>query len=47
LDEAKAWKTIWSAGHGVGNIDDNPSVRELCARLKSEFNSALGNLHNL
>ncbi len=44
LDEAKAWKTIWSAGHGVGNIDDNPSVAELCMKLKTEYNAALENL---
>ena len=25
-DEAKAWKTIWSAGQGVTKIDDSPSV---------------------
>ncbi len=24
--EAKVWKTIWSAGQGVGSIDDVPSV---------------------
>ncbi len=31
--EAKAWKDVWSAGHGVGTIHDIPSVAELCARL--------------
>jgi nitronate monooxygenase len=39
-DEARAWKTIWSAGQGVGTIDDVPSTAELCARLKSEFDAA-------
>ena len=39
--EAKAWKTIWSAGHGVSAIDDIPSTAKLIARLKSELFSAL------
>ncbi len=47
LDDAKAWKTIWSAGHGVGNIDDNPSVAELCKRLGEEYRESLGHLNQL
>lgn len=39
-DEAKAWKTVWSAGQGVGGINDVPSVAELVARLKSEWLAA-------
>ncbi len=39
--ESKAWKDIWSAGQGVGTIDDIPSVAELCARLASEYRAAL------
>ena len=35
--EAKAWKTIWSAGQGVTSIDDCPSVEELVLNLKEEF----------
>ena len=35
--EAKAWKTIWSAGQGVTSIDDCPSVEELVSNLKEEF----------
>jgi nitronate monooxygenase len=38
--EAKAWKTIWSAGQGVGSIHDVPPVAELVARLKAEFHAA-------
>lgn len=33
----KPWRDIWSAGHGVGLIDDIPSVADLVARLKSEY----------
>ena len=39
--EAKAWKTIWSAGQGVTSISDIPSVNELLTRLKQEFIEAL------
>jgi nitronate monooxygenase len=34
---AKAWKDIWSAGHGVGGIDDIPTVEALVTRLRKEF----------
>jgi len=40
-EEAKAWKTVWSAGQGVGNISDLPSVEQLIARLDSEYRAAL------
>ena len=36
----KAWKDIWGAGQGVGNIDDVPPVRELVARLRKEYETA-------
>ena len=39
--EAKAWKTIWSAGQGVTTIKDNLPTAELIARLKAEFVAAL------
>ncbi|MFC5699505.1 NAD(P)H-dependent flavin oxidoreductase [Pseudomonas sp. GCM10022186] len=39
-DEAKAWKTVWSAGQGVGNIRDLPTVDELIARLDQEYRAA-------
>jgi len=35
--EKRAWKNIWSAGHGVGSIDDVPSAAALCARLIAEY----------
>ena len=40
-DEAKAWKTVWSAGQGVGQIGDLPSVDQLIARLDAEYRQAL------
>ena len=39
--EAKAWKTIWSAGQGVTTINNVESVSKLVANLKSEFKSAI------
>lgn len=39
--EAKAWKTIWSAGQGVAMIDDTTSVSTLVSNLKSEFKNAI------
>lgn len=39
--EAKAWKTIWSAGHGVSAIDDIPSTYELIDRLRAELVEAM------
>ncbi len=39
--EAKAWKTIWSAGQGVGGITDVLPVEGLISRLKDEFREAV------
>lgn len=39
--EAKAWKTLWSAGQGVATIKDDLPVGELISRMRSEFISAL------
>ncbi len=39
--EAKAWKTIWSAGQGVATISDTVPVAELVDRIHSEFIEAM------
>jgi nitronate monooxygenase len=39
-EEAKAWKSVWSAGHGVGSIHDVPGAAELCERLIAEYREA-------
>ncbi|WAT19382.1 nitronate monooxygenase [Aurantiacibacter sp. MUD11] len=39
-EEAKAWKTIWSAGHGTGSVHDVRPTRELCDQLVSEYEAA-------
>ena len=46
IDEAKAWKTIWSAGHGAGNITDIPTTSDLCNTLKKEYHHQLTTLHS-
>lgn len=39
-EEAKAWKTVWSAGHGVGAIHDVLPTAQLVDRLTQEFETA-------
>ena len=41
--EAKAWKTIWSAGQGVTSIGDCPSTKDLIDNLKKEFVESIKN----
>lgn len=36
----KAWKDVWSAGQGIGSIVDVPSVAELVARMRDEYDAA-------
>lgn len=43
-DEARAWKTVWSAGQGVGSIRDVPATAELCARLAREYRETVETL---
>ena len=40
IEEAKAWRELWSAGHGVATIHDVPTVRALCDRLAAEYRAA-------
>jgi nitronate monooxygenase len=42
--EARAWKTVWSAGQGVGSIRDVPPAAELCQRLIAEYRAAVGDM---
>jgi nitronate monooxygenase len=39
--EKRAWKNVWSAGQGVGSIDDIPPAAELCLRLIREYRDAM------
>lgn len=39
-DEAKAWRDVWSAGHGVASIHDLPDTAALVGRLAAEYAAA-------
>ena len=43
-DEARAWKTVWSAGQGVSQIHDVLSVSDLVKRLIEEYQNARARL---
>jgi len=38
--EIASWNTVWSAGQGVSNIKDTPTVLQLIDRLKKEYEAA-------
>ena len=42
--EAKAWKDIWSAGQGVGSIDDVLPAHDLVLRMEQEYRDAKARL---
>lgn len=42
-DGVKAWRDIWSAGQGVGLIEDVPTVAELVSRLEAQYVAAQKN----
>ncbi|MFZ7944072.1 MULTISPECIES: NAD(P)H-dependent flavin oxidoreductase [Bacillaceae] len=43
---AKAWRDIWSAGHGVGAIDRIESTADIINRLEAEYEEALQSIIN-
>ncbi|WP_308162204.1 nitronate monooxygenase [Bacillus sp. ISL-18] len=43
---AKAWKDIWSAGHGVGAIDRIESAADIINRLELEYKEALQKINS-
>ncbi|NQV86289.1 MAG: nitronate monooxygenase [Woeseiaceae bacterium] len=43
--EAKAWKNIWGAGQGVGDIDEILPTREIVLRIEREYKVALAGLN--
>lgn len=46
-DEAKAWKTVWSAGQGVGDINDVPTTQQLITRLDKEYREAIKRVNRI
>lgn len=43
-NEAKAWKDIWSAGQGVGSIDETMPAGDLILRMQEEYEAARSRL---
>ena len=43
--DAKAWKDIWGAGQGVGNIDEILPAREIVLKIEREYADALAELN--
>jgi nitronate monooxygenase len=43
--DAKAWKDIWGAGQGVGNIDEILSAREITLKIEQEYKDGLARLN--
>ena len=43
-DETRAWKTVWSAGHGVGSVVDVPTTAALCRQLVEGYRAAMAEL---
>jgi nitronate monooxygenase len=42
--DAKAWRDIWGAGQGVGNIDDVLPTQDLVLRIEAEYQSSRARL---
>jgi nitronate monooxygenase len=42
--KAKAWKDIWGAGQGVGNIENAGPVADVVAEMKAEYQAAKARL---
>ena len=43
-EKSKAWKDIWGAGQGVGSVHSIPSVAQLVAEMKREYEVAKASL---
>lgn len=46
-EHAKAWKDIWSAGHGVTEISEILPVKELIQQLENEYKKAIQQVKNI
>lgn len=47
MTDAKAWKDIWSAGQGVGNVKHKQTMAQIAAQLQQEYDEALGKVASL
>lgn len=41
-EDIKAWRDVWSGGHGTGLIDDIPSVAQIVERMEADYQAATG-----
>ncbi|WP_233269571.1 nitronate monooxygenase family protein [Alteribacillus sp. YIM 98480] len=44
FSETKAWKDVWSAGHGVGSVTQIQTLQEMIEELKESYHSAFNEL---
>jgi nitronate monooxygenase len=47
LDGSKAWRDIWSAGHGIGVLHDQRTVAEIVAALTTQYRAGLDRTQGL
>ena len=45
-NESKAWKDIWGAGQGIGNLHDVPTVKEAVDSMVEEYQDALSAMNS-
>ena len=45
-NESKAWKDIWGAGQGIGNLHDVPTVKEAVDSMVEEYQDALNSMNS-
>lgn len=41
MTDAKAWKDIWSAGQGIGNVKGRQTIAEIAAELREQMDTAI------
>jgi nitronate monooxygenase len=44
--DAKAWKDIWGAGQGVGDINEILPAREIVLKIEREYKDTLAGLNS-
>ena len=47
MTDAKAWKDIWSAGQGVGNVKEKQTIAQIAAQLQAEYDAAVTRVASL
>lgn len=47
MTDAKAWKDIWSAGQGIGNVTKRQTIAEIAQQLQQEYDEAIARIAKL